>query len=97
MELDDLNQLDKNEQLEKLAGIIDDQIHNNYKLWPGNFIAADHLNDNKHFAAKYTQEDVKKFNAYIEEHISRLDADKEFIHNSLMEMYANPVKNFYKE
>ncbi len=97
LELNDLNTLDKNEQLNKLAEIIDDQIHNNYKLWPGNFIAADIINNNKHFANKYSQEDVDTFNAYIQEHISRLDADKEFIHNSLMEMYANPVKNFYKE
>ncbi|MGQ1786988.1 1-acyl-sn-glycerol-3-phosphate acyltransferase [Saccharicrinis sp. GN24d3] len=96
-ELDGLNELDKNEQLNKLAEIIDDHIHNNYKLWPGNFIAADAIEGNRNYAHKYTDEDVRVFNDYINEHISRLDADKEFIHSSLMEMYANPVKNFYKE
>ena len=96
-ELNGINSLDKNEQLNKLAEIIDDQIHNNYKLWPGNFIAADIINKNKQFAAKYTEEDVQIFNNYINEHISRLDADKDFIYNSLMDMYANPVKNFFKE
>ena len=55
------------------------------------------LNNNNHFANKYAQEDVKKFNTYIDEHISRLNTDKEFIHSFLMEMYANPVKNFYNE
>jgi len=97
VELNDLNGLDKNERLNKLAELIDDQIHNNYKLWPGNFIAADYINNSKHFASKYTDKDVEVFSAYLNEHISRLDADKEFIHSSLMEMYANPVKNFFKE
>ncbi len=97
-ELNDLAAFDKNKQLEKLAGIIDDQIHNNYKLWPGNFIASDKLSGTKHFASKYTNEDEKIFEAYINEHISRLEStDQTFIYNSLMEMYANPVKNFYKE
>ncbi|WP_027472483.1 1-acyl-sn-glycerol-3-phosphate acyltransferase [Saccharicrinis fermentans] len=94
-ELVGLNELDKHERLNKLAEIIDNHIHSNYKLWPGNFIAADFVNGNKLFASKYTKEDADVFNAYINEHISRLNADKEFIHACLMEMYANPVKNFY--
>ncbi|WP_075591652.1 1-acyl-sn-glycerol-3-phosphate acyltransferase [Labilibacter marinus] len=96
-ELDALMDLNKNEQLDKLAELIDDQIHNDYKLWPGNFIAADVLNGDNHFASKYSDEDVAEFNKYINEHMERLDVDKEFIHAQLMEMYANPVKNFFKE
>lgn len=96
-DLDNLSALNKNEQLNKLAEIIDEQIHNNYKLWPGNFIASDLVNGNKSFANKYTNEDVNTFNNYINEHISRLDADADFIKNTLMEMYANPVKNFFNE
>ncbi len=97
LELDALDALDKNEQLNKLAETIDNQIHNNYKLWPGNFIAADVISKNNYFSDKYSEDDLRTFNEYIEEHISRLDADNDFIINSLMEMYANPVKNFYKE
>ncbi|TLX77465.1 glycerol acyltransferase [Labilibacter sediminis] len=96
-ELEGLDKVDKNEQLNQLAGLIDDQIHNNYKLWPGNFIASDILNKNNHFAHKYTQDDMKIFDEYIKDHLSRIDADKDFIYNALMEMYSNPVKNFYKE
>ncbi|MCW3804264.1 1-acyl-sn-glycerol-3-phosphate acyltransferase [Plebeiibacterium marinum] len=98
-ELKPLAALDKNEQISGLAELIDEQIHNNYKLWPGNFIAADIINANNNFKNKYTKEDVVTFHEYIDEHISRLDksADAVFIKNTLMEMYANPVKNFYKE
>ncbi len=97
-ELEALNSLDKNEQLNKLAELIDEQIHNNYKLWPGNFIAADIINNNNYFADKYSEEEEKTFHEYIDEHISRLKTNEaQFIKQSLMEMYANPVKNFYKE
>ncbi len=95
-ELDALNSLDKNEQVNKLAEIIDEQIHNNYKLWPGNFIAADIINNSSKYADKYTKDDLNTFNEYIEEHISRLNTDAKFIKDSLMGMYANPVKNFFK-
>ncbi len=96
-QLNGLNALDKNERLIKLAETIDEQIHSNYKLWPGNFIAADTINQSKIFADKYSQQDVERFNNYIDEHISRVQGDREFIHQALMKMYANPVKNFYKE
>ena len=66
-------------------------------LWPGNFIAADTVSGDNKYNAMYTKEDVATFNEYIDEHISRLDTDKQFVRNVLMEMYANPVKNFYKK
>ncbi len=92
-----LDSLDKNERLNKLAEIIDEQIHNNYKLWPGNFIASDMINNNKHFNNKYTRQEFDTFNTYINEHLSRLDTHTDFIRNTLLEMYANPVKNFFNE
>jgi hypothetical protein len=96
-ELDNLLNLDKNEQLIKLAELIDDQIHNNYKLWPGNFIASDLLEREEKYSNKYTEEDKKIFNEYIDEHLSRINGDRDFIFQSLMEQYSNPVKNFHKE
>ncbi len=96
-QLNGLNDVEKNDRLVKLAEILDDQIHKNYKLWPGNFIAADILNQNNAFVDKYSQEDVEHFNTYIDEHISRVQGDRAFIHRFLIKMYANPVMNFYKE
>jgi hypothetical protein len=94
-ELKSLEGLSKNNQLQGLAEIIDQQIHNNYKFFPGNFIADDLFsNYNKH-EGKYTQEDKSTFLSYLDEHLSRIDGDRDFLMKALLEMYANPVKNFY--
>ena len=88
----------KNEQLKLLAEIIDEQIHSNYKLWPGNFVALDILEKNERFARKYTAEEKETFVNYIEKQLSKIeDGDVPFLRNTLLEMYANPVRNFYKE
>ncbi len=95
-ELDTFQNLEKAEQLEKLASIIDQQIHNNYKLWPGNYISADLLDNTSKHSDKYSNDDIEVFNNYLEEHISRIGGDKDFLKQSLLVMYANPVKNYYK-
>ncbi|TRX71821.1 1-acyl-sn-glycerol-3-phosphate acyltransferase [Carboxylicivirga sp. M1479] len=94
-ELKDLESMAKNDQLQGLAEIIDTQIHNNYKFYPGNFIADDLFTNHKRHVNKYTDEDKSTFLAYLDEHLSRIDGDKDFLHNTLLEMYGNPVKNFY--
>ncbi|MCG8579796.1 MAG: 1-acyl-sn-glycerol-3-phosphate acyltransferase [Bacteroidales bacterium] len=94
-ELNELKSLAKNDQLQGLAEIIDNQIHNNYKFFPGNFIADDLFTNHTRHINKYTDEDKSTFLAYLDEHISRIEGDKEFLHSCLLEMYANPVKNFY--
>ncbi len=96
-ELESIEKLGKNERLEELASTIDEQIHNNYKLWPGNFIASDLMNKENKFADKYTTEDLKWFENYMEERIARVEGDTDFVKNTLLEMYSNPVKNFYQE
>lgn len=84
----------KNEIFQSIADIIDRQIHDNYKLWPGNYIALDIVNRNQQCAAKYDDDDKITFMEYLYEHISRVeDADEEFFFNTIMEMYANPVIN----
>ena len=83
----------KNELFAAVAELIDRQIHDNYRLWPGNYIALDILNKNQAHADYYTDEDKVIFMEYIYEHISRIDSDEEFIFHTIMEMYANPVRN----
>ncbi|MCL2073038.1 MAG: 1-acyl-sn-glycerol-3-phosphate acyltransferase [Marinilabiliaceae bacterium] len=88
---------DKNERFSALAEIIDKNVHLNYKLWPGNYIAWDILNGKKEYSDKYTPQDITNFNDYVADHINRCNLtaqeDKDFIQTSLLEMYANPVKN----
>ncbi|HHU58644.1 MAG TPA: glycerol acyltransferase [Bacteroidales bacterium] len=84
----------KNDQFSTLAEIVDKHVHQNYKLWPSNYIAWDLLRQSKDYTGEYSEEDKKDFLAYIEEHIGRIpDCDRDFIFSTLMEMYANPLVN----
>ncbi|MFT3737597.1 MAG: 1-acyl-sn-glycerol-3-phosphate acyltransferase [Breznakibacter sp.] len=97
-ELEAIAQMDnKNDQHQALAECIDEQIHSTYKLWPGNFVACDCVCPGNDYSKHYTPAEKKAFLDYINEHALRLkDADFEFVYQALLEMYANPVKNFMK-
>ncbi|ASB48409.1 1-acyl-sn-glycerol-3-phosphate acyltransferase [Alkalitalea saponilacus] len=94
-ELDAIDALTvKNDQFSALADLIDRHVHLNYKLWPGNYVALDMLNKSDENAKNYTGKEKLVFLEYLEDHISRTKgADRGFIYNSLLEMYANPVVN----
>jgi len=98
--IDDLKSLDgdipKNEKIKRLADYLDDFYHQNYKLWPSNYIAADILNGNKAFSEFYTQEDYDKFVEMKEERTKRIEGDAEQIAHTYLSMFAYPVKNHYK-
>lgn len=99
--IDELNPIEtltiKNDQFAALAKIIDEHVHANYKLWPGNFVAWDLLNKSRKYAEHYSQEENETFTHYIDEHIKRTKFDKDFIYQKLLEMYANPLINKLKE
>ncbi|NLX73498.1 MAG: glycerol acyltransferase [Bacteroidales bacterium] len=95
---EELNPIDaltvKNDQFSALAEIIDSHVHQNYKLWPSNYIAWDIFNNSCQYSDKYSDEEKAIFLEYVEDHISRIpEMDRDFIFNSLMEMYANPLEN----
>ena len=87
----------KNDQFAALAKIIDEHVHANYKLWPGNYVAWDLLNKSTKYADHYSQEEKETFTNYIEEHIKRTKCDSKFVYQNLLEMYANPLINKLKE
>lgn len=95
---EELNPIDaltvKNDQFSALAEIIDSHVHQNYKLWPSNYIAWDIFNNSCQYSDNYSDEEKAIFLEYVEDHISRIpEMDRDFIFNSLMEMYANPLEN----
>ena len=95
---EELNPIDaltvKNDQFSALAEIIDSHVHQNYKLWSSNYIAWDIFNNSCQYSDKYSDEEKAIFLEYVEDHISRIpEMDRDFIFNSLMEMYANPLEN----
>ena len=100
---DEIDQIDrtltKNEITAAVARIIDKHIHSNYRFWPINYYCYEQLTGDKQFADKYTAEDVAKLDAYLAERIAKIDLpekDEAFLRTKILEMYANPLKNYLK-
>jgi len=80
--------------LEKVAHLIDTQIHNLYKLNPVNYVAYDLLYDEKRLADRYSNEEEEQVIQYFEEIIHRFSPDLQVeARDYLLGIYANPVKN----
>ena len=79
-----------------LARRIDREIHRNYRLFPGNYIAADLLAGSPTHAAHYTHKEKLDFQQYIKSRIDLVELpnkDEAFLRERLLTMYANPVLN----
>jgi len=79
-----------NDQLKSIASLIDKRIHENYKLWPANYIACDLLNNNEVYADNYTSKQKRQFERRL---TRRIDFKNSLEVNSYLLMYANPVLN----
>jgi hypothetical protein len=79
-----------NKQVQALAQTIDDSILQSYKLWPTNYIAYDLLNKTNTYASKYTLDEKSLFERRLE---MKIDASNDFMVESFLNMYANPVVN----
>lgn len=89
--------LGKNEKTAAVARIIDRHIHSNYKFWPINYYFYELMTGDARFADRYTTEDKAKLDAYLQGQIEKIDLpdrDDEFCRARILEMYANPVKNY---
>jgi 1-acyl-sn-glycerol-3-phosphate acyltransferase len=93
----EFNEIDKvsneNEKTKLLVNLIDEQLYQNYKLWPVNFIAADLLDDTTTYSSHYTLTEKENFINYINERIIKLKGEPDVLFNLFVRMYANPVKN----
>ena len=99
-EIDQIDRtLTKNEITAAVARIIDKHIHKNYKFWPINYYFYELLTGDTQFAGKYTPEEAAKLDAYLADRIAKVDLpnkDEEFLRTKILEMYANPLKNYLK-
>lgn len=82
-----------NKQIQALAQVIDDSILQSYKLWPTNFIAYDILHKTNSHAHLYTENEKSLFERRLE---MKIDGSNEFMRESFMAMYSNPVVNKLK-
>ena len=95
--LDDLDRhLPKNELVTAVASLIDKGIFQNYRFYPGNYIAYDRLWGNNRFAGQYSEQDILTFDAYLNGQLEKIvleNKDIPFLTEKIIEMYAYPVKN----
>ena len=88
----------KTEVFDVIAAHIDQGIHSNYRLYPTHCIAADRLDGNARFADRYTADDVRRFDDYLDGQLAKIDLpgkDEDFLRERLLTMYANPARNWY--
>lgn len=97
---EELNELDTisapNEQYAKLALIIDQSIHENFRIFEGSYIAYDILTKSEKFKDKYTSAEFRSFSRHFLSQISDIDGDKEVIRKIFLGIYANPLINKLK-
>ena len=96
--LQELESLPKGEFFAEVARRIDTAIFKGYRLFPGNYVAADLLAGTEEYAAHYTPEEKQRFVAYLESRLAKIDLenkDEAFLRECILKMYANPLKNHY--
>ena len=98
---DKLEQLDrslpKQELFFGISACIDRRIHGNYRIYSGNYVAYDWLNNTSEFADHYTSEEKQRFVTYIEQQLGKIkipNKDEDFLRGKLLLMYANPLVNY---
>ncbi len=90
---------DRAEVAKNVCTLIDKAIHSHYRIYPGNYIAYDKINNGNQFADKYTANDIKKFEKYISAQLDKVDIpdlsyeSKTYLYEMMLKMYANPLTN----
>ena len=78
-----------NKQLQALAECLDRAIHQQYKLFPANYIAYDLLNKTSIYKDYYNEKEFRQF----ERRMNNRSNSEDLSQKKFLEMYANPVKN----
>ena len=79
-----------NKKFQHLAKVIDNQIYEQYKLWPSNYVAYDLLNQTKRYRTMYSDKEKRQFKRRISR---RIDQTNPVALENFLLMYANPVIN----
>jgi 1-acyl-sn-glycerol-3-phosphate acyltransferase len=97
-EIDDIPQeLSLNDKLSMLSNQIDNQMYKNYFLFPQNYIAIDLQENSNHFSSQYTDVEKNDFLHYLNKQSIVFDVPKEKMMKYLLDIYANPVRNRFKD
>ena len=89
----------RTEAVAEVAHLIDTSIHSHYRLYAGNYVAYDELWGAGCMTEHYTPDERETFNRYVQQQVAKIDLpqkDEPFLRERILEMYANPVRNFLK-
>ncbi len=86
-------QMNNNAVLGEIATMIDVQIHQNYHLWPSNYLAYDLLNNSTVYQHLYTEETLDQLNGRYKKTTQVVGHDNDEIRRLFLKLYANPVIN----
>jgi 1-acyl-sn-glycerol-3-phosphate acyltransferase len=95
--LEALKDIDRKLQISAAAQCIDDEIHANYKIFPGNYVAYDLLAGENRFAGEYSTHEKNAFEDYISNQIAKIKIsgkDESFLKERMLVMYSNILKNY---
>lgn len=104
-EIEALRNADKAEQLNGICKLIDNRIHANYRIYPGNYIAFDKRYKTDRFKNEYNDADIDRFNDYINRQLDKVkkevdfeisDSDRSYMLDMMLVMYSNPLINKLK-
>lgn len=82
-----------NDKLRIFGDLIDQQIYQNYHLWPTNYMALDLLEGRNCTKPEYEGRDPQAFAEKLKEKLANAGLTKEEDYQWLLTMYANPVRN----
>lgn len=95
--IDELKELPKKEFFAELVRRMDQEIHLGYEPMAVNYIALDECEGTERFACHYDAGQKAAFDKYIEgqlEKVTIANPDKDFMRARMLEMYANPCRNY---
>ena len=83
----------KNDRYQSIRHAMDKRIVEGYKLWKTNYIAYDMVHHSYKYTSMYTQEDVEKFTAYVEQQLDSVEQtlNRNDLRTIFLEIYSNPV------
>lgn len=89
--------LSPKEIISLVAEMIDNQVAQDYKLYPNNYIAYDILEQSDGFCNFYSAEEKEIFLEYLNKQSILSDVSEEKMTYYLLNIYANPVKTIIKD
>ncbi|MDP2424682.1 MAG: 1-acyl-sn-glycerol-3-phosphate acyltransferase [Bacteroidales bacterium] len=87
------NHLPTNKFIQELGIRIDHHLHQNFRLWPNNYIAYEMLNGTGGFTDKYTSQEVIEFKKLLSDAEENISQNPEEVAYRFLKMYATPVEN----